>query len=79
MEHIFDVRKKSFEYSLIKCSKCPLAEQVSLSEDEKHVKVVCSHNTYELPIDTMNEIAEQCGLFRSNFELVMEKPIKHKA
>jgi hypothetical protein len=78
MEHIFEGRKKTQKYSLIKCSKCPLAEQVSLSEDEQNVKVICSHNTYELPIETMNEIAEQCGLFRSNFEVVMERPLKHK-
>ena len=77
MEHIFEVRKHYPKYSLIKCSKCPLAEQITLSKDEKHVKVVCSHNTYELPIDTMNEIADQCGLFRSNFDLLAENPIKH--
>ena len=76
MEHIFEVRKRYPKYSLIKCSKCPLAEQISLSKDEKQVKVVCSHNTYELPIDTMNEIAEQCGLFRSNFDFLTENPIK---
>ncbi len=78
MEHIFEEQKKKPRYTLIKCSKCPLAEQVTLSEDELHVKVVCSHNTYELPIETMNEIADQCGLFRSNFEIIMENPLKHK-
>ena len=45
-------------YDLLKCAKCPLAEQITLSEDEKYVRVVCSHNKYELPIEEMNKIAD---------------------
>ena len=62
-------------YELVKCAKCPLAEQITLSEDEKYVRVA-PHNKYELPIEEMNKIADQCGLFKSNFELLFEQPLK---
>jgi peptide subunit release factor 1 (eRF1) len=58
---------------LLKCFQCPLAEKITISKDEKYAKVVCSNNTYELPIETMNEIAEECGMFKSNFESLFTK------
>ena len=73
MEQIFAAHEiREIGVHSLKCQKCPLAEKITLSKDEKYVKVVCSNNTYELSFEAMNQIAEECGMFKSNFGSLLQ-------